>query len=84
MQIVRRYFNGNVVIASVPSRADVPTFVIPVPLVTMHHHWFSPCLIEALFLDVRLHCLTSMLLLMSLLPISMKQSTNLIQLSTIP
>jgi hypothetical protein len=73
MQDIRWYFYSNVVVASAPSRTDVPASVVPFPLVATPHHWFSLCLIEVLFLDIQLHHLVSVLLLVSLLPISAKQ-----------
>jgi hypothetical protein len=84
MQDVRQYFYGNVIVVTAPSKADVPASIVPILLVATPRHQFSPCLIEVSLLDVRLHCLARILLLASLLPISTKQLTDLIQLAIIP
>ena len=85
---IRRYFYGDVVAqqtqrsSSSSSAADGSAAAAASSMGPRHQ--FSPCLIEASFADVRLHRLTNVSLSASLLPISAKQSTDPIQLETIP
>jgi len=71
-QCIKRYFYGN----SVPSKDASAT-------TTSQQYQYSPSLIEVSFSDVQLHKLSNISLSASLLPISAKQSTDPIQLSTI-
>ncbi|KAL3821869.1 hypothetical protein ACHAXA_002861 [Cyclostephanos tholiformis] len=81
---IRRYFYGDV-IAQQQARSSSSATDGSAPAASMApRHQFSPCLIEASFTDVRLHRLTNVSLSASLLPISAKQSTDPIQLETIP
>jgi polyribonucleotide 5'-hydroxyl-kinase len=71
-QSIKRYFYGN----SIPPKStDAPSSTL--------HYQFSPCLIEVRLSDVQIHTLSNISLSASLLPISAKQSTDPIQLSTI-
>ena len=70
-QCIKRYFYGN----SVPSKDASAT--------TSQQYQYSPSLIEVSFSDVHLHKLSNISLSASLLPISAKQSTDPIQLSTL-
>jgi len=71
-QSIKRYFYGNSI---PPKSSDGPS---------SSNYQFSPCLIEVRMADIQLHKLSNISLSASLLPISAKQSTDPIQLSTIP
>jgi polyribonucleotide 5'-hydroxyl-kinase len=74
-QSIKRYFYGN---SLPPKSSDGPSSS------TNLQYQFSPCLIEVRMADIQLHKLSNISLSASLLPISAKQSTDPIQLSTIP
>jgi len=74
-QCIKRYFYGNS-ISPKPAADGSVSAVTP-------HYQFSPCLIEVPFDDVQIHKLSNISLSASLLPISAKQSTDPIQLTTI-
>jgi polyribonucleotide 5'-hydroxyl-kinase len=79
---IRRYFYGDPM--PHPKSSSAPDGGAAAAPPAAPRHQFSPCLIEASFADVRLHRLTNVSLSASLLPISAKQSTDPIQLTTIP
>ncbi len=73
-QSIKRYFYGN----SKPSKSTEA-----LSSSTTLQYQFSPCLIEVRLAEVQLHKLSNVSLSASLLPISAKQSTDPIQLTTI-
>ena len=82
---IRRYFYGDPPSSPKPSSAtDGSSSASAPPPAAVPRQQFSPCLIEASFADVKLHRLANVSLSASLLPISAKQSTDPIQLTTIP
>ena len=76
-QSIKRYFYGN----SIPPKVtEAPSLSSSTTL----RYQFSPCLIEVRMADIQLYKLSNISLSASLLPIAATQSTDPIQLTTIP
>ncbi|KAL7468730.1 hypothetical protein ACHAXS_008958 [Conticribra weissflogii] len=89
-QSIKRYFYGDIIppkssdvtnaITNLGASSISPTTTATSPL----QYQFTPNLIETPFHSLHLHKLTSLSLTASLLPVSAKQSTDPIQITTLP
>ena len=75
-QSIKRYFYGDIIPPKTDATAATPSTAAP-------QHQFTPCLIEVPFSSIQLHKLSNISLSASMLPVSAKQSTDPIQLTTL-